>query len=123
MTIKFMSDKLTETINRRKIEELSVSQFKQLINIFEMVKNWVTVELNHLMIDKDKEINIPSLKSLLNKYNSYFQKISTVSLINLQIEREKSFFFFFKIKKFRYFLIIIFNLLFHQESIINNHLF
>ena len=75
-----MNDKLTETLNRRKIEELSVSQFKQFIHIFEIVKNWVNTELNQILTLKlDFEVSLPSLKSLVPSPN----KTGTTEIINL----------------------------------------
>ena len=91
MIIKFSNDKINETINRRKIDDLTVNQFKQMITLFEMIKNWFKIDLAQLYtIQYEEEISIPSLKSFLNKYNHNFNKISITPLINLQNEREKS---------------------------------
>ena len=90
MIIKFSNDKINETINRRKIDDLTVNQFNQMIMLFEMIKSWFKTDLAQLYtIQYEEEIGIPSLKSFLNKYNNNFHKISITPLINLQSEREK----------------------------------
>lgn len=90
MIIKFSNDKINETINRRKIDDLTVNQFKQMITLFEMIKSWFKTDLAQLYtIQYEDEISIPSLKSFLNKYNNNFHKISITPLVNLQSEREK----------------------------------
>ena len=90
MIVKFMSDKMSEALNLKKIEELSVNQFRQFIHIFDLIKSWVNNDLTKMVFLK-LEAKKPSLQILLQKYNSFAQKISILSLNNLRIEREKTF--------------------------------
>lgn len=90
MIVKFMSDKISEALNLKKIEELTVTQFRQFIHIFELIRSWVTNDLTKQILLR-LEPKKPSLQNLLSKYNSFCQKISILSLNNLRIEREKTF--------------------------------
>ena len=90
MIVKFMSDKIAEAMNLKKIEELSVTQFRQFIHIFDLIKSWSSNDLVKIVTLK-LEPKKPALQSLLQKYNTFSQKISILSLNNLRIEREKTF--------------------------------
>lgn len=90
MIIKFMSDKLSEALNLKKIEELTVNQFRQFIHIFEYVRSWISNDfLKKATIYAEPKK--PALQTLLQKYNTFSQKISILSLNNLRIEREKTY--------------------------------
>lgn len=90
MIVKFMSDKLSEALNLKKIEDLSVNQFRQFIHIFDLIRTWVSNDLLKKVV-----INIEpkkaSLQTIVQKYNAFTQKVSILSLNNLRIEREKTF--------------------------------
>ena len=90
MTVKFMSDKISEALNLKKIDYLSVTQFRQFIHIFDLIKSWVNNDITKILTLK-LEPKKPALQTLVQKYNGFSQKISILSLNNLRIEREKTF--------------------------------
>ena len=90
MTVKFMSDKISEALNLKKIDDLSVTQFRQFIHIFDLIKSWVNNDITKTLTLK-LEPKKPALQTLVQKYNGFSQKISILSLNNLRIEREKTF--------------------------------
>lgn len=90
MVVKFMSDKVSEALTLKKIDDLSVTQFRQFIHIFDLIKLWVNNDLTKALTLK-LEPRKPALQTLVQKYNSFSQKISILSLNNLRIEREKTF--------------------------------
>lgn len=83
---------MVQLINQRKLdEEISIPHFRRINNIFCFWDQFLENEVSPLMKIQSEGIQSVKIRTMIKKFNNYFNKIPMTALNNLRIEMEKKF--------------------------------